>query len=81
MKSSGINFLKKSKPSVLSSSYVKAFISQAKGNHLLIMAISCLVPIALLYVAVSFFGRDINSLSLVIVLVCPLMHFLMMKKH
>jgi hypothetical protein len=60
---------------------IKTFIYKARGNHLFIMAISCLVPLGLLYATVSVFDADINNLFVIFVLLCPLMHFLMMRKH
>jgi hypothetical protein len=60
---------------------IKMLFSKARGNHLFIMAVSCLIPLGLLYTTVHVFGADMNSLFVLFVLLCPLMHFLMMRKH
>ncbi len=60
---------------------IKILFSKVKGNHLLIMAVSCLIPLGLLYTTVHVFDADMNSLFVIFVLLCPLMHFLMMRKH
>jgi hypothetical protein len=52
-----------------------------RGNHLLIMAVSCLIPLGLLYTTVNVFNADMNSLFVFFVLLCPLLHFLMMRNH
>lgn len=49
-----------------------------KNNHLLLMLVCCLVPLAILYFAVSYFGVKQNYLYLFIILLCPIMHIFMM---
>lgn len=60
---------------------IKILFSKMKGNHLFIMAVSCLIPLALLYTSSHVFGADMDSMFVLFVLLCPLLHFLMMRKH
>ncbi|MBI1972859.1 DUF2933 domain-containing protein [Candidatus Woesearchaeota archaeon] len=43
------------------------------------MVLCCVVPLVLLIVAVSFFGLSKSYLFWFILLLCPLMHYFMMK--
>ncbi len=50
-----------------------------KHNHGLLMIICCLVPLALLFAAVKYFGFSRSYLFWFILLLCPAMHYFMMK--
>ena len=50
-----------------------------KLNHNLMMFICCGIPLILLVIAVYFFGLSNSYLFWFILLLCPIMHYLMMK--
>ena len=56
-----------------------------KLNHNLMMFICCGIPLILLVIAVYFFGLSKSYLFWFILLLCPIMHYFMMrdmhKKH
>lgn len=58
---------------------LKEFFKRIKHNHGLMMVLCCLVPLLLLYGAVYFFGLSKSYLYWFAILLCPLMHFWMMK--
>ncbi len=55
------------------------WIEKIKHNHGLMMIICCLVPLALLFAAVKYFGLSRSYLFLFILLLCPVMHYFIMK--
>ncbi len=57
----------------------KTIIEKIKSNHFLIMAICCGVPLILLLAATYFFGLNKAYLVWFMVLLCPLMHYFMMR--
>ncbi|MBI4739209.1 DUF2933 domain-containing protein [Candidatus Woesearchaeota archaeon] len=50
-----------------------------RHNHALLMLICCAVPIILLLVAVYAFAVDRQYIFWAMLLLCPAMHFIMMK--
>jgi hypothetical protein len=58
---------------------LKEAYSRIRHDHSLMMVICCMVPLALLYTAVYVFGVSKGYLYWSIILLCPLMHFIMMK--
>lgn len=52
-----------------------------KNNHLLLMVLCCAIPIILIIGFTLLFKRSSNYLIWLIILLCPLMHFFMMKGH
>lgn len=50
-----------------------------KNNHGLMMLVCCVAPLALMSAAVYFFGLGKSYLYWLVVLLCPITHFLMMK--
>ncbi len=58
---------------------LKDFYEKIKHNHGLMMLLCCGIPLLLLYGAVYFFGLSKSYLFWFIILLCPLMHFWMMK--
>jgi len=57
----------------------KPEIKKLKHNHGLMMLLCCVVPLLLLIGAVYLFGLSKSYLYWFFLLLCPLMHFLMMK--
>ncbi len=51
-----------------------------KRGHYLMMLICCALPLLLLIAAVSFFDLGKAGLYWLVFLLCPLMHFVMMRK-
>ena len=58
---------------------MKNWIEKLKYNHALMMIMCCGLPLLLLIGAVYFFGISKNYLFWFILLLCPLMHYFMMK--
>ncbi len=58
---------------------IKEKIRKIRHNHGLMMIICCGLPLLLLIGAVYFFGLSKSYLYWFILLLCPLMHYLMMK--
>ena len=50
-----------------------------KKNHGLMMLICCIAPLALVFAAVYFFGLNKSYLYWLVFLLCPIMHYFMMK--
>ena len=50
-----------------------------KENHWLMMLICCAVPLIILVVAVYIFGLSNKYLFWFILLLCPILHYFMMK--
>jgi len=57
---------------------LKKAYNKIKNNHALMMIACCSIPLVLLAV-IYLFGISNSFLSLFIILLCPLMHFWMMK--
>jgi Flp pilus assembly protein TadB len=53
--------------------------NKIRHNHLLMMVVCCIIPLALLYIAVYSFGISRSYLYWLIILLCPLMHVWMMR--
>jgi len=51
-----------------------------KENHLLIMILCCVLPIAILLGLVYFLGLSRNYLYWGVLLICPATHYFMMKE-
>ena len=58
---------------------LKKLIQKIKNNHLLVMLICCAIPIILLIVLISFFKIDNKYLVWSLILLCPIIHYFMMK--
>jgi len=52
-----------------------------KQKHLLLMALCCLAPLALIIGFSAFFRGGSSSWVWLIILLCPVLHFWMMKGH
>ena len=57
----------------------KKALDSLKHNHFLMMILCCALPLLLLLGAVYFFGLSKSYLYWFMLLLCPLMHFFMMK--
>jgi len=57
----------------------RRWYESVRHNHLLMMLICCALPLLLLFVAVSIFSLSNSYLYWSVLLLCPLMHFFMMK--
>ena len=62
-----------------SSKEVKEKTKERKHNHGLMMLLCCVVPLVLLIIAINFFGLSRSYLTWFILLLCPIMHFFMMR--
>ena len=51
-----------------------------KKNHLLMMVLCCVVPLLILMGAVYFLNVSKNYLFWLVLLLCPIMHYFMMKE-
>ena len=58
---------------------LKGLYRKIRHNHLLMMVICCVAPLILLIGATYLFGISRSYLYWSILLLCPLMHFFMMK--
>jgi len=58
---------------------MKDLIKKFRQNHSLMMLICCGVPLLLLIISIYFFGLSKNYLLWLILLLCPIMHYFMMK--
>ncbi len=58
---------------------IKNLFEKIRQNHWLMMVICCGTPLILLVVAVYFFGLDNKYLFWFILLLCPILHYFMMK--
>ena len=52
-----------------------------KQKHLLLMALCCLAPLALIIGFSAFFRASSSSWVWLIILLCPVLHILMMRGH
>ncbi len=57
---------------------LKEMLSRIKGDHALMMLVCCLVPLLLL-AAAWYLGVDRGIVSFGFLLLCPLLHFFLMK--
>lgn len=58
---------------------LKDLYNKVRHNHGLMMMLCCIVPLLLVISAVYFFGFSKSYLYWFLILLCPLMHFWMMK--
>ncbi len=58
---------------------IKEKIEKIRHNHTLMMVVCCGIPLLLLIGAVYFFGLSRSYLFWFILLLCPLLHYFMMK--
>ena len=58
---------------------IKKKIQKIRHNHVLLMIICCIVPLALVFMLVYLFGFSRSYLFWVVLLLCPVMHYFMMK--
>ena len=59
--------------------FIKEKVKKLKSNHSMLMLICCVVPLVLLIIVINFFGLSKSYLSWFILLLCPIMHYFMMK--
>ncbi len=57
----------------------ESIIGKIKNNHFLMMIVCCGMPLLLLLAGVYFFGLSKAYLFWFMILLCPLMHYFMMK--
>ncbi|HII14881.1 MAG TPA: DUF2933 domain-containing protein [Nanoarchaeota archaeon] len=50
-----------------------------RQNHMLLMAVCCGLPVIGIYAAVYFFGVSKSYIFWAFLIICPLMHYFMMK--
>jgi hypothetical protein len=58
---------------------MKNIFKKIKQNHWLMMTICCGTPLILLIIAVYFFGLNNKYLFWSILLLCPILHYFLMK--
>jgi len=58
---------------------IKKLFGKIKKNHWLMMVICCGIPLVLLITLVYFFGLNDKYLFWFILLLCPVMHYFMMR--
>ncbi len=68
----------KSKTNINNNRYGR-FIEKIKNNNILMLSICCGAPLMVLLAAIYFFGLSRTYLIWFMLLLCPLMHYLMMK--
>ncbi len=51
------------------------------SNHFFVMIASCVVPLVLILSIVNFVDIENTGLFWLFILLCPLMHLFMMRKH
>jgi len=54
-------------------------VEKIKRNHILMMALCCVIPIVALIAAVYLFGLSKIYLTWFVILLCPIMHLFMMR--
>ncbi len=60
---------------------IREIVGKARQNHLLVMLVCCLAPIAVVYVGVTYLGWSRSILLWSVLLLCPLSHILLMRGH
>ncbi len=58
---------------------MKDLFNKIKKNHGLMMIICCATPLIILILAIYFLGVSNKYIFWLVLLLCPLMHFFMMK--
>lgn len=58
---------------------LKYWYNKIRQRPILMISICCIVPLTLLFVVIYIFGVRSNYLFWLIILLCPLMHFWMMR--
>ena len=58
---------------------MKNLFNKIKHNHGLMMIICCATPLVILILAIYFLGVSNKYIFWLVILLCPLMHFFMMK--
>ena len=58
---------------------MKKMPNKLRRNHNLMMLVCCGMPLVLLVILVYFFGLNKNYLVWFLILLCPIMHFFMMR--
>lgn len=59
---------------------MKKWIEKIRHNHMLMMILCCAAPIIAIYAAVYFFGLSKTYIFWAFLILCPLMHYFMMKE-
>ncbi|MBS3125277.1 DUF2933 domain-containing protein [Candidatus Woesearchaeota archaeon] len=52
-----------------------------KNNHAAHLILFCLLPLLAIFIAIQFFGVKRSYLIWIVLLLCPLSHYFMMRKH
>ena len=55
------------------------FFQKLKENHLLLMALTCVVPLVAIFIGVYYFGIESKYLWWVAIGICMISHIFMMK--
>jgi len=58
---------------------MKNLFNKIKHNHGLMMIICCAAPLVILILAIYFLGVSNKYIFWLVILLCPLMHFFMIK--
>lgn len=58
---------------------IKRIFEKIRHNHWLMMILCCAIPIILFIVAIYIFGLSKSYLFLLILLLCPVLHYFIMK--
>ncbi len=61
------------------STEIKSWTQRIKQNHFLMMVLCCIIPLAVLLIAVNYFGLSRSYLFWFVLLLCPVTHYFMMK--
>lgn len=60
---------------------MKNLLEKIRHNHMLLMIVCCVVPIAIVFIGITFLSWGNKWLTYGILLLCPLAHIFMMKDH
>ena len=58
---------------------VKKWTQRIQQNHVLMMVLCCILPLAVLLTAVNYFGLSRSYLFWFVLLLCPVTHYFMMR--
>lgn len=57
----------------------EGLFKRLRQNHLLMMVVCCVAPLLIIIMLITIFGVSRSYFYWVLLLLCPLMHWLMMK--
>ncbi len=58
---------------------MKNIFNKIRHNHWLMMIICCAIPLIILFIVISFFDLNDSYWIWGIILLCPIIHYFMMK--